>query len=149
MAVESLRHRLLIGASVIAISAGAYLPWLKTNPNHLPDAEIPMVYNSGMNAGFEAFDFALLSLVGLVLVLRAISLWKQLQSVFTLLTGVVTVLFCALYLSDSSLHGFTATFVPALGWYLTVLGGSLLTVIGGVQLPSIILGSGATAALKD
>jgi len=145
--VESLRDRILIGAGVIAVSAGAYPPWLKTNPKLTPDAEIPAIYILGMNAGFEAFDFALLGFVALVLVFR-VSSRKGLQSVVTLLTGVGTVLFCGLYLSGS-LTGFTATFVPALGWYLTVLGGVLLTVVGGFQSAWIIKRSEATSTLVD
>lgn len=145
MTVESLRDKILIGVGVIAVSAEAYLPWLKTNPNLPPDAEIPTIYIPGMNAGFEAFDFALLSLAGLVLVFRASSR-KRLQSAFTLLAGVGTVLFCGLYLSGS-LTGFTATFVPAHGWYLTVFGGVLLTVVGGLQSASMIQRPEATAAL--
>lgn len=149
MTVESLRDRVLVGAGVIAVSVGAFLPWLKINPNLPPDAEIPSIYYPGMNAGFEAFDFALLGLVGLVLALRAVSSRKRLQTIFTLLTGVGIVAFCALDLSGSSLTGFAATFVPALGWYLTVLGGVLLTVAGGIQLPSVLRGSETTAALID
>jgi hypothetical protein len=71
-----------------------------------------------------------------------------LQSVVTLLTGVGTVLFCGFYLSGS-LTGLTATFVPALGWYLTVLGGVSLTVAGVLQSASIIQRPEATAALID
>lgn len=147
MTIESLRDKILISVGVIAVSAGAYLPWLKINPNLPPDAEIPSIYIPGMNAGFEAFDFVLLSLAGLVLVFR-VSSRKRLQSVFTLLTSVGTVLFCGFYLSGS-LTGFTATFVPAYGWYLTAFGGVLLTVVGGLQSASIIQRPEATGALID
>ena len=102
-----------------------------------------------MNAGFEGSDFALLGLVGLILVLRGISSHKRLQTAFTLLAGVGAVVFCALYLPSSSLTGFAATFVPALGWYFTVLGGVSLTIAGGFQLPSIFLGTEKTATLMD
>ena len=121
----------------MTVSVGTYLPWLETNPNLPPDAEIPTILLSGMNTGFEAFDFALLGLVGVVLLSR-VSSRQRLQSIVTLLTGLGTVLFCAFYLSGSSLTGFNAVFVPAFGWYLTVLGGILLSVAGGRQLPSMI-----------
>lgn len=149
MSADSLRDKVLVGAGTIAVSVGACLPWLKTNPNLPSDAEIPTVYYSGINAGFDGFDFALLGLVGLVLGFRAVSSRKRLQSVFTVLTGVGMVLFCVLYLSGSSLTGVTATFVPALGWYLTVLGGVLLTVVGGLQSASIIQSPEPTAPLID
>ena len=148
MTAQSLRDRILVGGGVTTISVGTYLPWLKINPGLPPDAEIPTILLPGMNAGFEAFDFALLGLVGLVLLSR-VSSRKRLQTVITLLTGVGTVLFCASYLSGSSLAGFNSTFVPALGWYLTVLGGVLLSVAGGSQLSSMIQRPKTTAALND
>ena len=147
MVFQSLRDRILVGGGVITVPVGMSLPWLKTNPNLPPDAEIPTILLPGMNAGFEAFDFALLGLVGLVLLSRGSSR-KRLQSVVTLLTGVGTVLFCAFYLSSSSLIGFNATFVPALSWYLTVLGGVLVSIAGGRQLPSMIQRP-ETTALND
>lgn len=118
----------------MTVSVGTYLPWSKTDPNLPPDAEIPMILFPGMNTGFDAFDFVLLGSLGLVLLSRVGSR-KRLQSVTTLLSGVGIVLFCAFYLSSSSLTGFNAVFVPALGWYLTVLGGILFSVAGGRQLP--------------
>ncbi|MDG5777424.1 hypothetical protein VB773_21765 [Haloarculaceae archaeon H-GB2-1] len=149
MTNELHRDKILMGAGVIAVSAGVYFPWLKTNPNLPSDADIPAIYYFGMNAGLEAFDYTLLSLVGLILVLHAVSSRKLLQSGFTLLTGVGTVVSCALYLAGPSLTGFTATFVPSLGWYLTVLGGVLLTVAGTLQLPAIIRRSETAATLID
>ncbi|WP_434530103.1 hypothetical protein ACODNH_02305 (plasmid) [Haloarcula sp. NS06] len=148
MTAQSLRDRILVGGGVTTISVGAYLPWLKINPDLSPDAEIPTILIPGMNAGFEAFDFALLGLVGLVLLSRAGSR-KRLQTAITLLTGVGVVLFCASYISDASLVGFDSTFVPALGWYLTVLGGVLLSVAGGRDLSSMIQRRERTAALND
>ena len=149
MDIKSLRERSLVGAGVIAISIGAYLPWLKTNPSLPPDAQVPQILFLGMNAGLEGLDFVLLGSVGLALVLHGISSRKQLQTVFTLLAGVGAIVLCALYLSGSSLAGFTAIFVPALGWYLTVLGGVLLIIAGGLQLPSIFQRSEKTAARMD
>lgn len=149
MTAVSLDGRILACVGMIAVSIGVYLPWLKTNPNLPPDAEIPAIYYAGMNAGFEGFDVALFGAVGLVLILRVTSLKKRVRSVFTFLTGVGTVVFCAFYLSGPSLTGFTATFVPALGWYLTVLGGVFLTVAGGRQVPSILRRSKPTATRTD
>lgn len=134
MTTPSIRSRILVGGGVITVSIGTYLPWLKTDPNLPPDAKIPMILFPGMNTGFDAFDFALLGLVGLVLLGRVGSR-KRLQSIATLLAGAGIVLFCAFYLSGSSLTGFNAVFVPALGWYLTVLGGMLFSIAGERQLP--------------
>ncbi|WP_227354063.1 hypothetical protein [Haladaptatus salinisoli] len=115
MTAESRRGRILVGGGAIAVSVGTYLSWLRTNPNLPPDAEIPTILLPGMNAGFEAFDFALLGSVGLVLLLRGVGSRKRLRSLATLLTGAGIVMFCVSYLSRSSLAGFGATFVPALG----------------------------------
>ena len=149
MAVESRRDRILVSAGVITVAIGASLPWLQTNPTLPSDAEIPAIYYSGMDAGLEAFDVPLLGLVGFVLVLRAVSSRERLQTGFTLLTGAGTVAFCALYLSRSSLVGFTATFVPASGWYLTVLGGASLTLAGGLRSLSIVQGSDTTKSQTE
>ena len=146
---ESLRDRILLASAVIAVIVGAYLPWLRTNPNLPPDAGIPSIYISGMGAGFAGFDVVLLSLVGLILVLRATGTRKLFQTVLTLLTGIGTVGFCVLYLTESSLTGFSATFVPALGWFLALLGGVLLVVAGGRHLPSIIRSLEMTTALTE
>lgn len=137
MDVESRKKILLIGAT-ISIAVGAYLPWLRTNPNLPPDAEIPTVYYTGMSTGFEGFDFALLGVVGLALLVRVVSTRTIARTTTTLAVGLGTIVFPAYYLFQSTLIGFSATFVPALGWYLTVLGGVLFTVVGGLKLPSII-----------
>ncbi|WP_224447346.1 hypothetical protein [Haloprofundus salilacus] len=137
MNVESRKMILLIGGT-ISIAVGAYLPWLRTNPNLPPDAKIPTVYYTGMGAGFEGFDFALLGAIGLVLLVRVVSTRTMARTATTLAVGLGTIVFPAYYLSMSTLIGFSATFVPALGWYLTVLGGVLFTVVGGLELPSIV-----------
>ncbi len=142
----SRRDRILVGSGVIAISIGVFLPWLKINPNLPPDAKVLSVQNY-MNAGFSTFDCALLGLVGLVLGFRVVSSHERLETALTLLTGIGTVVFCAHYLSGSSLTGFTTMFVPALGWYLTILGGALLTAAGGLRLPSIIRATETTTLM--
>ena len=97
-------------------------------------APLPSIYIHGMDAGIEGLDFALLGLVIAVLALRRINSRDPLQPIFSLLAGVVVVLFCAHYLSDYSFTGFDGTFVPDIGWYLTVLGGVLLSAAGGLTL---------------
>ena len=145
MTGKSLRDKILVGGGIVAVVIGTYLPWLKTNSNLPPDAEIPTIYYSGMNAGFEAFDFALLGAAGLVLLLHGVSSRTQVQPVVTLLAGVGIVVFPPYYLSGSTLLGFSATFVPALGWYLTVLGGLIFSIAGGLRLPSLVRRPTATA----
>lgn len=124
-----------IGSERSGSGRSRHVPCVITEEGNLPPgAEVPTIHHSGTNAGFEAFDSALLGLGGLVVILHAVSSRKRLQTVFTLLAGVGAVVFRALHLSGSSLAGFTATFVPALGWHLTVLGGVLLTVAGRTSI---------------
>lgn len=137
MVVESRRLILLMGGAV-SIVVGAYLPWLRTNPNLPSDAKIPTIYYTGMGAGFEGFDFALLGAAGLVLLVRARSTRPMVRTVTTLSVGLGAIVFPAYYLSRSAMIGFSASFVPALGWYLTVLGGVLFMAAGGLELPSIV-----------
>lgn len=139
--VAELRTKILLADGAVAVAVGAYLPWLRVNPNLPPNAEIPTIYYTGMGAGFEGFDFALLGAVGLVLLLRRASFRTPIRMV----VGVGTAVFPVYYLSNSTLIGFSATFVPALGWYLTVLSGILLSAAGGLHLPSLIHRLKATA----
>lgn len=143
------RKKILLAGGTVSVAVGTYLPWLKTNPNLPPDAKIPTIYYTGMNSGFEGFDFALLSAVGLVLLSHVISLQTEIRTGTTLAVGLGLIVFPAYYLSHSTLFGFSGTFVPALGWYLTVLGGVLFTVVGGLQLPSMVRRPKATASPRD
>lgn len=148
MVAES-RNEFLIAGGTIAVAVGTYLPWLKMNPNLPPEAEIPTVYYTGMRAGFEGFDFALLGAIGLVVLFRAVGFRTPIRTAVTLVAGVGTAVFPVYYLSHSTLIGFSATFVPALGWYLTVLGGVLFSVAGGLQLLSVVHRPTATASLGE
>ncbi|WP_435101466.1 hypothetical protein [Halarchaeum sp. P4] len=137
MDTRSRRDRLLTAGGALAIPVGTSLPWVRLNPTLPPDAEIPTLRLAGASPGIEAFDVALLGLVALVLLVGA-GTRPRLRFVVTVAAGVGTVSLCAFFLSTSSLVGFTATFVPALGWYLTVLGGALFAVTGGRHLLSML-----------
>ncbi|QLG26544.1 hypothetical protein HUG10_02860 [Halorarum halophilum] len=148
MVAES-HDKILIVGGTVAVAVGTYLPWLRTNPNLPPNAKIPIIYYTGMSAGFEGFDFALLGAVGFTLLLHGVSFRTPIRTVVTLVVGVGMAVFPVYYLSYSTLFGFSATFVPALGWYLTFLGGVLFSVAGGRQLPSVIRRPKATASLRE
>ena len=133
-----LYKKVLFVGGVVSIAVGTYLPWLRINPDLPPDAEIPTVYYTGMDAGFERFDFVLLGAAGLALFVRVGSARTMTQTATTLAVGLGAIVLPAYYLSQSTLIAFSGTFVPALGWYLTVLGGVLITVTGGLELPTIV-----------
>ena len=128
---------LLVGGTV-SIAVGTYLPWLRIHPDLPSDAEIPTIYYTGMEAGFERFDFVLLGAVGLTLFVRVGSARTMARTATTLAVGLGAIVLPAYYLSQSTLIAFSGTFVPALGWYLTVLGGVLITVTGGLELPTTV-----------
>ncbi|MFC6824781.1 hypothetical protein [Halopelagius fulvigenes] len=124
---------ILVGTTLVAV--GAYLRWLGTNPALPPDAEIPTVHYPGMGTGIESWDFVVLGATSLALFALAFRPRTRLQSAITFLSGGTAMFLCAFYLRTfSPLVGFDATFVPAVGWYLTVLGGILLTGTGGLRL---------------
>lgn len=130
----------VLGALFVAL--GAYLPWLTVNPTLPPDAEIPAVYYSGMDAGFTGVDYLLVPLATITLAVQAAGYREPVRSATTIVTSVVAVLACVGYLFRSSTIGFGATFVPDLGWYLTFGGGVVLSAVGGV-------GMVVAAALED
>jgi len=132
------RSKILIAGGTAAVAVGTYLPWLGTNPELPPDAQIPILYSPGMGVGIERFDVALLCAVGLVLLVRAGHRRTVARSATPLAVGLGTLIFPVYYLSQSTLTGFSATFVPALGWYLTITGGALFTVAGGLELQAIV-----------
>lgn len=110
---------------------------------------LPTIYYTGMSAGFEGFDFALVGAVGLVILLRAVGFRTPIPTVVTFVVEVGTAAFPMYYLSSSTLIGVSATFVPALGWYLALLGGVLFSVAGGLQLPSVIRRPTATTSPRQ
>lgn len=127
-------------AGVSGIAVGVYLPWVQTNQNLSPTAQVPTILLDGMIPGVAGVDIILLGAAGLLPILHLANVGEKSRLVLTLLSGVGTVLWCLYHLFTSSIPGFdatigfNATFVPAEGWYLTVLGGLLLTVAGVFQL---------------
>ena len=147
---RTLRDSVQSVGGAIALALGAYLPWLRTNPALPHDAEIPTILLPGMRAGIDGFDFALLGGAGIVLALRLVGTEQRRQSLFECVTGVGSLFLCVRHLFFYAGVGGDATFVPALGWYVTVLGGVLLAVSGGVRLPEVPWGvSGAVGVIDD
>jgi len=123
-----------LSSSVIAVAVGVALPWLTVNPTTAPATPIPAVSLAGMDAGIGIFDGILLAITGVGILLRRCSQRRWVAAGVTLLTGLGVGGFCVLYLSTSALVGFDATFVPAPGWYLSLVGGLTLALTGGAGL---------------
>lgn len=139
MDVKLLTDRILVWGGAIAITVGAYLPWLKRDPNVHLAVVYPEIIPAAIDisSGFDGYGFVFLSMLGVVLLLRAVSSRTWLPPVVTLLSGGGIVAGCVYYLFSSNLTGVDSTFVLAVGWYLTVFGGILLFVAGGLRLLSL------------
>lgn len=131
---ESVLERLLLLGGAIGVAIGCYLPWVRQNPALAPDAEVPSVYLAGMDPGFSAVEIALLALVVATLVWQRFGTNYARSSMAAAWAGGATLVFCANFLSSDGLIGFRATFVPDVGWFVTVIAGVLLVSAGGVRL---------------
>lgn len=130
--MESRSLSALAGVGSFVVALGCYLPWLSVNPRLPPEGPIPTILLPGMESGISGVDYVLLALAGLVLLAHLNQTREPRRSGLTLVTGVFTVLACAGYLFISPSVGFISTFVPAIGWYVTLVGASILSVVGGV-----------------
>lgn len=118
-------------AGGVLVAAGAYLPWLRTNP---PSGSDGLGLVPGlMLPGFGLLDFVLVfpAVVALAtLVVRGPTRGWALASV---VTGLWALLFSVL-LVVVQYTGDGLRFVPDLGWALTVGGGLVLALVGGRAL---------------
>lgn len=119
----------LFGGALIAI--GAYLPWLQANPRYEPSG-LHLV-PSLMTPGVELIHFVLLFPAGVVLAALVVNGPTRGWALVSLVTGLWAVLFSVLLLVVQYTSG-TLRFIPELGWVLTVLGGLLLALVGGLAL---------------
>ncbi len=122
---------IVVGLGLTMVVIGTLLPWVRVNPDRSGEP-IPDILLPHMHTGFEwGSGFVLLPLV----VLLALAfLWSRPIQRYLLVLGgglwVVAVPFQ--YIRELSLVGFQSTFVPWVGWYLTVTGGVLIALVGGV-----------------
>ncbi|WP_255191752.1 hypothetical protein [Natronobeatus ordinarius] len=121
--------------ALAGVAAGAYLPWVRPNPDRVGETDaIPDILLPKMNAGIEEYSILLLLPAVAVLVLLVRGRDDRLQSLGILCSGIVALSLPLYYLSTTSLAGFGSTFVPTYGWYLSVAGGVLLTILGLIRL---------------
>lgn len=119
----------LAGASLLAV--GAYLPWLRANPGYEATGleSVPAL----MTSGVELVHFVLLFPAGVAVAARVFRGPTRGWALASLVTGLWAVLFSVLLLGAQ----YTSTgmrFVPGAGWGLTVLGGIVLALVGGLAL---------------
>lgn len=119
----------IAGAGLLA--AGAYLPWLRANPGYEATGleSVPAL----MTSGVEFLHFVLLFPAGVAVAARVFRGPTRGWALASLVTGLWAVLFSVLVLGAQ----YTSTglrFVPGAGWGLTVLGGVVLALVGGLAL---------------
>lgn len=123
----------VVGALTLVV--GAYLRW--THPPGDTDvvAFTPTMLVDNMHRGFElgtiSYDVMVLAAAVLALVALGFTTHNYLRATATLLSGVIPVVMCVQFLG-TEVVSVGGTWTPALGWYLTLLGGVLLLVNGGL-----------------
>lgn len=131
---------LLALTGVAGVAAGAWLPWLTVRPGYRGPA--PGVGPSAVNAGLAGLDW--LALVAAVVGLLGVGLGGRLPvsgldgvraAAVAILAGGLIAMLPVLSLLSS---GFLDAFVPAAGFYLTVLGGVHVSVGGVFRLRAVV-----------
>lgn len=120
-----------IGAvsSGLLVVLGVYLPWIRVEPGLPASTPIPAILIAGMNHGFETTGGLVLVLLGIGLIVSVLlnSVRKIAMVLFTV--GVFTV---AISLQNLLGGGYIlGVFVPALGVYVTLIGGVGLLLSSG------------------
>ncbi|MFC6732973.1 MULTISPECIES: hypothetical protein [unclassified Haladaptatus] len=124
------RELLLCASGGLLLLVGANLPWAQVNP-HLPaSAELPFLVSNGLAIGFDAVDLYILLPAGVVLCLLLFDAHPTVRSILAIHSGVLTLFLALRYLLGNSLLAANATLVPAVGLYLTLLGGAVLLIAG-------------------
>lgn len=128
---DGYRRLLVTVAGAALVTVGAYLPWLRANPGVEQDGL--RLVPSLMTPGLAFVHFVVLFPVGVVLAARLVRGPTRGWALASVVAGLWAVLFSVLLVvvqyTDEGLR-----FVPEVGWALTVLGGLLLALVGGVTL---------------
>lgn len=119
----------LVGAGLLVV--GAYLPWLRANPGYEATGigSVPALTTSGV----AFLHFVLLFPAGVVVAARVFRGPTRGWALAALVTGLWAVLFSVLLLGAQYTSA-GLRFVPGAGWVLTVLGGLVLALVGGLAL---------------
>ncbi len=133
MALHKYAPSIIVGFGLTMIVIGTWLPWIRVNPN-LAGEPIPDILLPHMHIGFEWGSG--LVIIPLALLLSLALFWSRpvQRQLLIIGAGMWALIMPLNYLRELSLVGFQSTFVPWIGWYLTVAGGLLLLVGGGTAL---------------
>lgn len=119
----------LAGAGLLLV--GAYLPWLRANPGY--EASGLKFVPPLMTSGVELLHFVLLFPAGVAVAARLFRGPTRGWALAALVTGLWAVVFSVLLLGAQYTSA-GLRFVPGAGWALTVLGGLVLALVGGLAL---------------
>jgi hypothetical protein len=125
-------------AGVVTVAVGAYAPMIRVNPDLPPDAPVPQLYLPGMETGISGVDVLVLAPVGVVLALIVADGSRRIWGILALAAGLLAMFIAVFYPLEHRLVGFGDTFVPGLGWYVTVLGGALLVAGASLTLYDLL-----------
>ena len=116
-----------LGLGLLAL--GSYLPWIQVNTTGIK----PLVWLPGIDSGLDLWGLIILPLA---VITAVILLWRpnhQLGQYVSLLTGGVAFLLAVVDLSQYPSVDATP-FAPAIGVYLTLLGGILVIVVSSLRI---------------
>lgn len=116
-------------SSGLLVVLGVYLPWVRVEPGLPASAPIPAIYIAGMNHGFETTGGLVLVLLGIGLAVSVLLNDARTRALVMFAGGVFTV---AVSLQNLLGGGYMlGVFVPAVGVYVTLIGGIGLLLSAG------------------
>lgn len=114
-----------VAAAVLVV--GTYLPWFRTNPY----TGTPAVYGERLSRGIEGADPLLLGSAAVVLLLCVSVNRERTEALSAAVAGAGAIVVCLFALWHWSPHVlFDFWFMPASGWFLTLLAGATLLASG-------------------
>ena len=117
--------------SGLLIVLGTYFPWIRVKPGLPAETPIPAIYISGMDHGFEAAGGLVLVLLFLGLVTSVFLSSVRKVALIMLAVGLATIVVSLQNLLGGG-YSF-GVFVPAIGVYVTLVGGVGLFLSGGFE----------------
>lgn len=136
------RYRLEVGltlAGSLVMLVGAYVPSIRPTPDPGSGRLLPDVLLPGLHRGVGILDLPFLSLALVLLTAHVRGTRTRDRAALTALTGLVAITVAVFGVLGNPMVGFDGAFVPAAGWYLTLLGGGLLLAAGAVRAPELVL----------
>lgn len=114
---------------VLLIAIGSYLPWFQNNPNYIGPPNI-LLLTDLRTTGIERINLLLLIPAVLILALIYIRGLTSEWAISALITGIVAVLL-PMFFAIQQYVNYDMYLLPDVGWVVTMIGGLILTILGG------------------